>query len=111
VRGRAGKREPGRGDECKHKLGGQCTGTSQEGVFLRGGCYALHKVQCEAITAAIDNVLCSPQMDIHMCMELLLCGCLDREDIDDKAFQFLEDYEEMAQGDAYEDGSDLEESF
>ena len=85
--------------------------TSQEAVFLRGACYALHKVQCEAIAAAIDNVLRSPQMDIHMCTELLLRGCLDREDIDEEAFRFLEDYEDMAQGDAYEDNSESEESF
>lgn len=85
--------------------------TSQEGVFLQGAYYALHKVQCKAIVAAIDNVLCSPQMDVHMCTELLLHGCLDQEDIEEEAFQFLEDYEDMAQGDAYEDDLDLEESF
>ena len=85
--------------------------TSQEGVFLQGACYALHQVQCKAIMAAIDNVLHSPQMDVHMCTELLLHGCLDQEDTDEEAFQFLEDYEDMAQGDVYEDDSDSEESF
>jgi len=76
--------------------------TEAESTFLRGACYALRKFQHDLVAEAIDHTLRAPQLDVHMCQSLLRMGCLDRDDLDDRAYHFLEEYEAKAQGDLYE---------
>ena len=37
-----------------------------------------------------------------MCSKLLAMGCLENDDLEEKAYQFLEAYEDEAQGDNFE---------
>jgi hypothetical protein len=76
--------------------------TEAESTFLRGACYALRKFQHDLVAEAIDHTLRAPQLDVHMCQSLLRMGCLDRDDLDDRAYHFLEEYEAKAQGDLFE---------
>ena len=55
----------------------------------------------DTTTEYMDQVLRTPQLDEFVCRELLMLGCLD--DLESKAFQFLKTYEEMADGENYED--------
>jgi hypothetical protein len=72
-----------------------------ESTFLRGAAYALRRYQHDLIASAIDHMLRAPQWDIHMCIELRGLGCLDDDEHDEEAYRFLEEYEDMAQGDIY----------
>ena len=81
--------------------------TRPESNFLRGACYAFRKLQFEQLANSIDHLLRTPQLDIHVCSKLLEMGCLDNDDLEEKAFRFLEEYEDEAQGDHFE--SDTEE--
>jgi len=82
--------------------------TRQEATVLRGACYALREFQHDLMAEAIDRVLRQPQMDEFVCRELLERGCLDGDGDREKAYQFLEEYEALAEGDDYE--SDMESS-
>ncbi|KIM71045.1 hypothetical protein PILCRDRAFT_17447 [Piloderma croceum F 1598] len=73
-----------------------------ESNFLRGACYTFRKMQLEQLASSIDHLLRSPQLDIHVCSKLLAMGCLDNDDLEEKAYQFLEAYEDEAQGDNFE---------
>jgi hypothetical protein len=75
--------------------------TRIEAVFLRGACYIFQRFQQLHLAETVDLLLRSPQLDVYMCRELLELGCLDRNGKDDEAYRFLEDYEDMAQGDSF----------
>jgi hypothetical protein len=77
--------------------------SNAEATFLRGACYALQKFQHDLVASTIDHLLRSPQMDVHMCTKLRELGCLDDDRRDKQGYEFLEHYEDMAQGDRYED--------
>jgi hypothetical protein len=76
--------------------------TRSESNFLRGACYAFRKLQLEQLANSIDQLLRTPQLDIHVCSKLLAMGCLENDDLEEKAFRFLEAYEDEAQGDNFE---------
>jgi hypothetical protein len=82
--------------------------TNAEAIFLRGACYSLRKFQFNTIATAIDELLRSPQLDTHVCQKMLARGWLDQDGVSDEAFRFLEEYEDLAQGDDFaEEGEDL----
>jgi hypothetical protein len=82
--------------------------TNSEAVFLRGACYSFYKFQYITMATAIDNLLRSPHLDTYVCQKMLACGWLDREGFDDEAFRFLEEYEDLAQGDRFvEEGEEI----
>ena len=80
--------------------------THQEAVFLRGAAYSLHRFHHDDVAYAIDSMLCSPQLDVHVCINLLVCGSLDDPHREHVGWKFLEEYERSAQGDNFAD-SDL----
>ena len=80
--------------------------TRQEAVFLRGAAYSLHRFHHDNVAYAIDSMLRSPQLDVHVCVNLLACGSLDDPRREHVGWKFLEEYERSAQGDNFAD-SDL----
>lgn len=80
--------------------------TRQEAVFLRGAAYSLHRFHHDDVAYAIDSMLRSPQLDVHVCVNLLACGSLDDPRREHVGWKFLEEYERSAQGDNFAD-SDL----
>lgn len=77
--------------------------TRDEATFLRGACYILRASRQEGVARSVDDLLRHPQMDEFLCIKLLGLGCLDREDREEEAIRALEKYEDMADGEGYED--------
>jgi hypothetical protein len=73
--------------------------TEQEAVYFRGAAYAYYRFRQDAIADTIDQVLRAPHYDYQLCRELLELGCLDAYGHDERAYQFLEQYEDLAKGD------------
>jgi hypothetical protein len=72
--------------------------TELEATYFRGAAYAYYRFRQDTIADTIDQVLRSPHYDYQLCRELLELGCLDEYGHDDRAYQFLEQYEDLAKG-------------
>jgi hypothetical protein len=75
--------------------------TRREATFLRGACYALRAFRFEQVAEAVDILLRTPQLDEHLCRELLAHRCLEVEERMGEAKRILEQYEGLAEGDCY----------
>jgi len=75
----------------------------REATYFRGAAYAYYRFRQDAIGDTIDQVLRSPHYDHQLCRELLELGCLDAYGHDERAYRFLEQYEELAKGEGAEE--------
>jgi len=57
-----------------------------------------HRFHHDDVAYAIDSMLRSPQLDVHVCVNLLACGSLDDPRREHVGWKFLEEYERSAQG-------------
>jgi hypothetical protein len=80
--------------------------TEHEATYFRGAAYAYYRFRQDSIADTIDQVLRSPHYDHHLCRELLELGCLDSYGRDAEAYQFLEQYEDLAKGEGDDEPED-----
>jgi hypothetical protein len=80
--------------------------TEREAMYFRGAAYAYYRFRQDVIGDTIDQLLRSPHYDHQLCRELLEMGCLDEYGRDEKAYRFLELYEDLAKGEDDELGDD-----